>query len=111
MSGSLLLGLDVGTTSVKAALFDASGKAQKHYSETYPTMRPAPGFVEQNPSDWTSRVFAAIEMLTAGLPGGAITGAGLCSQVNTHVFVDDDGEALMPAIGCQDGRCAEDAAR
>jgi xylulokinase len=112
MTGSLLLGLDVGTTSVKAALFDAAtGAARRHYSQTYPTTRPAPGFVEQNPSDWTSRVFAAVDALVAGLPEGAIAGVGLCSQVNTHVFVDDEGEALLPAIVWQDGRCAEDAAR
>ena len=109
MSGSLLIGVDVGTTSVKAALFDATGEARKHFSSAYATTRPAPGFVEQNPADWTSRVLAGINELAAGLPQGAVAGVGLCSQVNTHVFVDENGEALLPAIIWQDGRCAEDA--
>ena len=50
-------------------------------------------------------------MFVDGLPDGALAGIGLCSQVNTHVFVDAAGEALAPAIVWQDGRCAEDAAR
>jgi len=109
MGGSFLIGIDVGTTSVKATLFEATGKARKHFSNAYATMRPAPGFVEQDPSDWTSRVFAAMDSLAGDLPKGAVAGVGLCSQVNTHVFVDENGEALLPAITWQDGRCAEDA--
>ena len=44
------------------------------------------------------------------IPLDAVEGIGLCSQVNTHVFVDANGKALAPAIIWQDGRCAEDAA-
>ncbi|HLJ70321.1 MAG TPA: FGGY-family carbohydrate kinase [Roseiarcus sp.] len=109
MDGSFLIGVDVGTTSVKAALFDMAGRAQKTYSSAYATARPAPGWAEQDPADWLSRVLAAIGELTAAAPAGAIAGLGLCSQVNTHVFVDEKGEALLPAILWQDGRCAEDA--
>ena len=47
---------------------------------------------------------------TASRRTRSIAGIGLCSQVNTHVFVDAHGEALAPAIIWQDGRCAEDAA-
>ena len=41
---------------------------------------------------------------------GGLKGIGICSQVNTHVFVGGDGEALAPAIVWQDGRCAGEAA-
>lgn len=109
MGGSLLIGVDVGTTAVKAALFDAGGETRRRFSSAYATTRPAPGFVEQDPSDWMSRVLAGIGELVAGLPQGAVAGIGLCSQVNTHVFVDESGRALLPAIIWQDGRCAEDA--
>ncbi|MGA2795318.1 MAG: FGGY-family carbohydrate kinase, partial [Roseiarcus sp.] len=109
MDGPFLIGIDVGTTSVKAALFDATGRTRKDFSSAYATMRPAPGFVEQDPSDWTSRVFAGLNALAGDLPQGAVAGIGLCSQVNTHVFVDENGEALLPAITWQDGRCAEEA--
>ncbi|HLH49419.1 MAG TPA: FGGY-family carbohydrate kinase [Roseiarcus sp.] len=109
MDGSFLIGVDVGTTSVKAALFDMAGRARKTYSSAYATARPAPGWAEQDPADWLSRVLAALGELTAAAPPGAVAGLGLCSQVNTHAFVDANGQALLPAILWQDGRCAEDA--
>lgn len=111
MQGTYLIGVDVGTTSVKAALFDEVGVARARFSRPYSTSRPAPGFVEQDASDWTSRAFEAIGRLAAEMPRGASASIGLCSQVNTHVFVDENGEALAPAIVWQDGRCADDARR
>jgi xylulokinase len=104
---AMLIGIDVGTTTVKAALFDLGGVAHKTHAARYPTSRPQAGHVEQNASDWTERVEAALSELGEGQSVAAI---GLCSQVNTHVFVDDAGRALMPALTWQDGRCAEEAA-
>ena len=109
MSGSFLIGVDVGTTSVKAALFDADGGARRTYASAYPTARPAADRAEQDPADWMKRVAAALADLVAAAPQGGITGLGLCSQVNTHVFIDANGRALLPAILWQDGRCARDA--
>jgi xylulokinase len=101
-----LIGIDVGTTSVKAGLFDIHGNLLKHYGDRYGTTRPQQGHVEQNPSDWTLRVNDAL----AALAHPSVAAIGLCSQVNTHVFVDENGHALIPAITWQDGRCAEIAA-
>jgi len=99
-----LIGIDVGTTSVKGALFDARGTVLKTYSQRYPTQRPAPGHVEQDAGDWITHVKAALADL------GPADALGLCSQVNTHVFVDEKGDALLPAFTWQDGRCAAVAA-
>jgi xylulokinase len=104
----MLIGIDVGTTAVKAAVFDSGGDVLQSFSERYPTARPAPLHVEQSPNDWMTRVLAALSQFDEGR---AFQGLGLCSQVNTHVFVDAQGEPLLPAITWQDGRCAEDAAR
>ena len=110
MTGPLLIGIDVGTTSVKAALFDMNGTALNAYASAYPTSRLRPGEAEQNPDHWMTRVLEALSVLTAGVPQGMIAAAGLCSQVNTHVFVDGHGKSLLPAILWQDGRCAAEAA-
>jgi xylulokinase len=110
MSGPYLAGIDVGTTSVKAALFSLDGAVVRSWASQYPTHRPSPGHVEQDPRNWTSRIEAGLSALCEGLPDGSIVGLGLCSQVNTHVFVDEHGTALMPAILWQDGRCAVEAA-
>jgi xylulokinase len=108
MSDDLLIGIDVGTTSVKAALFDAHGSTRAAYASSYAMRRPKPAHVEQDPADWMRHVLAALSQLATG---HRVSAVGLCSQVNTHVFVDASGTALMPAIIWQDGRCAEEAAR
>jgi xylulokinase len=109
MGGPFLFGVDVGTTSVKAALIEANGRIARTFSRPVATARPSPGLVEQNPKDWTAAVSAALAELTGDMLAGAVAGVGLCSQVNTHVFVDANGEPLRPAILWQDGRCAEEA--
>jgi xylulokinase len=103
----MLIGIDVGTTAVKAALFDPHGNTIKTFSQRYSTQRPALGHVEQNPDDWMQLVLASLTELS----GANVKAIGLCSQVNTHVFVDDAGQALLPAFTWQDGRCAEEAAK
>jgi len=110
MAGPFLVGVDVGTTSVKTALFDAGGALVAGRSSLIATQRPRPGFVEQMPEDWTLAAFAGLDKVLDGISPDAVAGIGLCSQVNTHIFVDGDGKALAPAIIWQDGRCAEDAA-
>lgn len=102
----MLIGIDVGTTAVKAALFDDRGQVLKSFGQRYLTSRPTPGHVEQNAEDWMRLVHVALqEFKTDG-----IHALGLCSQVNTHVFVDANGQALLPAMTWQDGRCANEAA-
>jgi xylulokinase len=103
---AMLIGIDVGTSAVKAALFDMNGNVIRSFSERYPTIRPAPGHVEQDPRDWTRLVYRALAELEERDQVGAV---GICSQVNTHVFADDKGEALLSALSWQDTRCAIDA--
>jgi xylulokinase len=107
----MLIGIDVGTTAVKAALFDLKGNAVKTSSQLYPTKRPRPGHAEQDPRDWMRLVLQVLSEFAEGVPAGAIQAVGLCSQVNTHVFVDENGKALLPAFTWQDGRCAEEASQ
>lgn len=102
----MLIGIDVGTTAVKASLFDAQGRVIRRFNQSYPTQRPAPGHVEQDPRDWMDRVLRALTILS---DGHTINAVGLCSQVNTHIFVDAKGEPLAPAMTWQDTRCADDA--
>ncbi|MFO1034324.1 MAG: FGGY family carbohydrate kinase [Hyphomicrobiales bacterium] len=98
----MLVGIDVGTTAVKAALLDETGTSLRQHVAPYGTNRPHPGHVEQNPADWMKHVLASL----AAFDGASIAGVGLCSQVNTHVFVDAQGQALLPAMTWQDVRCA-----
>ena len=104
MPASHLIGIDIGTTSVKAVMIDLSGRRVAEFSAPYPTHRPAAGWVEQDPEDWLALVRKALVAFSAKGSAAAIC---LTSQVNTHVFADADLGVLHPAIVWQDGRAAE----
>lgn len=118
-----LVGIDIGTTSVKGGLFSVAGDRLATASVGYPTQRPQPGWVEQDAQAWLDAVWSVLDRLfadagaDAGSPAATrvaswqqVTAVGICSQVNTHVFVDADGTPLAPAIVWQDSRAAEEAA-
>jgi xylulokinase len=108
--GDLFLGFDVGTTTIKGALFDAEGRLVAHAARPYPTARPAPGVVEQDPRDWTDGVARTMEALLIDDRAGRVAAVGLCGQANTDVFVGADGSPLAPAIAWADNRAAPEAA-
>jgi len=106
----LLLGFDLGTTSVKAGVFDPNGACVAEFSESYPSRRHGGGICEQDPADWTRLLDAALARFAAQGLSGRVAAGALTSQVNTHVFVDASGDPLMPAITWQDTRAAAEAA-
>lgn len=110
MATGCLIGIDVGTTAVKAVLIDEAGRRLADFSRGYAILRPAPGLAEQDPRDWMDGVLAALGQFADAHDLTGLRGIGICSQVNTHVFVDAAGAPLMPAIVWQDGRSAPDAA-
>ena len=108
--GDLFLGFDVGTTAIKGALFDIEGRLVAHSARPYPTSRPAPSIVEQDPRDWTDGVVKTMDALLVGDRAGRVAAVGLCGQTNTDVFVGADGAPLAPAIAWADNRAAPEAA-
>ena len=109
MVSTTLIGIDVGTTAIKAILIDQRGNRLDAFSRPYAISRPHDGHAEQNPQDWMDGVLAALSQFAAGQDLSGLAGIGICSQVNTHVFVDGAGQPLLPAILWQDGRSARDA--
>ena len=104
----ILAGFDVGTTAVKGVYLDArDGAVVAEASWEYELRRPREGYAEQDPADWLAGLLCvpgSARRRRSGIPVAAI---GICSQVNTHVFVDADLAPLHPAINWQDQRCAE----
>ncbi|MCP5001982.1 MAG: carbohydrate kinase [Hyphomicrobiales bacterium] len=109
MADETLLGIDIGTSAVKAMLFDQTGVVLSQYSKAYKTYHTRHGFVEQNPELWLRLVDGAFSHIKSELDLSGLKAIGLTSQVNTHVFVDSNGTALAPAIVWQDGRCDAEA--
>ncbi len=106
----MFLGIDVGTTSLKAGLFDSGGALLESFAAGYPTVRGPNGLVEQDPADWMRLIDQAIAQFQGGFDLSGLGGIGITSQVNTHVFVDENLRVLAPAIVWQDGRAAPQAA-
>nr|WP_321507498.1 FGGY family carbohydrate kinase [uncultured Celeribacter sp.] len=104
-----VIGFDIGSTAVKAGLFGVDGTVVDHWSRSYPTERPGPGLVEQDPQHWLDGVCDAIDALLKGRDPARVAAVGMCSQVNTEVFVDAEGAPLCPAITWQDVRAAPQA--
>ncbi len=94
----------------RAGCSTREGGLVAHASRPYPTARPAPGLVEQDPRDWVAGVEAVIDALTEDGRAERVAAMGMCGQVNTDAFVDAQGRPLAPAIAWADNRAAADAA-
>lgn len=104
----ILAGFDVGTTAVKGVYFDShDGQVVAEASWEYELSRPREGYAEQDPADWLAGLQACRQQLDATAPRTGAAAIGICSQVNTHVFVDGDLAPVRPAISWQDQRCAD----
>jgi len=106
---ALLLGLDLGTSGAKAAVYDPSGRLQAESAVAYPTSFPAPGQAEQRPLDWKQALTAAVRNVVDALGRrvGDLVGAALAAQGPGLVFTGERGELLVDTIPTwQDERCA-----
>ena len=97
---STYLGIDVGTSAVKALLVDEDQHVLAEASEPLTISRPQPLWSEQNPHDWWSAVEHAVSALRAAASNdfAAIHGIGLSGQMHGAVLLDRNREVLRPAI-------------
>ncbi|NDY91867.1 xylulokinase [Ideonella sp. TBM-1] len=110
----MTLGLDLGTSGVKAVALQADGTllAQAHAALT--VSRPAPLWSEQDPADWWAATDAAVNALRAQLAPAAwarVRALAVAGQMHGAVLLDAQDQTLRPAILWNDGRaqaqCAE----
>jgi xylulokinase len=95
-----LVGLDVGTSSVKGLAIDENGAVVGVAERGYPLSTPRPGWSEQNPEDWWR---ASAEVLDE-LDAAEAEGIGLSGQMHGLVALDEGDRPLRPAILWNDGR-------
>jgi xylulokinase len=101
-----LVGLDVGTTGVKALAVSSDGEVLARVEEAYSLSTPQPGWAEQDPEDW----WRAAESALAALAGGDFAGIGLSGQMHGLVVLDERERVLRPAILWNDQRTAAECA-
>ena len=97
------VGIDVGTTAVKAIAIDETGEVLDRAEESYGLSTPQPGWAEQDPDDWVRATEAALARLDA-------TSVGLSGQMHGLVALDADERPLRPAILWNDQRTAAECA-
>ena len=106
----LFLGLDLGTSSLKALALDARGAVAGRASRAYPLISRERGWAEQDPLDWWSAVVGALdELARQGMPLRRVAAIGLSGQMHGLVALDAREE---PLGGCQtwaDMRCVAEA--
>ncbi|QFR32973.1 xylulokinase [Ancylobacter sp. TS-1] len=102
----MFLGLDIGTSAIKAVLVDDAQSVVATVETPLAISRPHPGFSEQNPEDWWQATLTSIDRLKAEQPAAlsAVRGIGLSGQMHGAVLLDKNGEVLRPAILWNDGR-------
>jgi xylulokinase len=101
-----LLGIDVGTSGTKTALFDTNGRLVASSTNEYPLFQPENGWAEQDPDDWWRATVAGIsEVLRICSEGpAAIAGIGIAGQMHGLVMLDEAGVVVRNAILWCDGR-------
>ena len=103
-SSGVILTLDVGTSSVKAVLYDVAGRVVSAHSRRYDYETPRPGWAEIDPGIWwraTEDVLADVRRQNSLENVAAISFTG---QMHTAVLLDAKGDAIEPAIMWLDRR-------
>lgn len=108
-----LLGLDIGTSSIKASVVDVNTK-KRIATAQYPELEVAikslkPGWAEQSPADWWENVIQAIHRLAdvEGIDLKEIMAIGIAYQMHGLVLVDQDQNLLRDSIIWCDSRAVE----
>jgi len=95
-----LLGLDIGTSGTKTALFDEAGKTIATATYGYDLFQPQSGWAEQNPEDWWNACVKGIKDVIekSEVKATSIKGIGLSGQMHGLVLVDKDYKVIRNSI-------------
>jgi gluconokinase len=111
MSKDFVIGLDIGTTSAKAVLFNRVGRVIAESEKGYPISHPKASWAEQDPYEIERAAIAAIKEAlekSKTLPT-ELLGLGISSAMHSLICVDKEGDALSPSIIWADGRSVAQA--
>ncbi|SDS10044.1 xylulokinase [Nocardioides scoriae] len=104
-----LLGIDLGTASVKVVLTDTEGRPLVQAQRAYDVDHPRTGWSETAPQHWWEAVGQAVREVAAHRPGRPLA-LGLSGQMHGVVLTADDHEPVRPAVLWSDSRAAPETA-
>src|SRR5512132_2301621 len=110
---TVVLGVDIGTTSAKAVAFDADGRELSRGEAGYPLLEPEPGQAVQEPAAVVDGTLGAVRAAVSGArdKGARIEALSFSGAMHSLVGLDADGRALTPLITWADMRATEQADR
>lgn len=104
------LGIDLGTSGLRALLINAEGLPIGSTERHYKVSNPHAGWSEQNPADWIDALEAAIEEMRVTYPAFAdIRGIGVAGHMHGATLLGETGEVLRPCILWNDSRSQQHA--
>jgi xylulokinase len=101
---SCLLGIDLGTSSVKAVVINLRGAVKAIGAAEYPILTPRVGYAEQEPAEWWRATVVAVRQAISAAGRPEILGIGFSGQMHGFVLIDQHGEPVRPAIIWADQR-------
>jgi xylulokinase len=110
VTGQALLGLDLGTSGVKAVLLGADGRLLAEAEAGYPVDSPHPGWAETDPPAWWRAVVTAVRAAHDRAGGVDVAAVGVDGQMHGLVLTDAAGRPLRPALLWADARAVEETA-
>ena len=109
MSKNYLLGIDIGTSACKIAVFDRNGRVMASATGDYPVYYPQEGWAQQNPEEWWDAVCGAIQkcLSTGDIDPEQIAGVGIDGQSWSAIAIDNQGRVLTDTPIWMDTRAQE----
>lgn len=101
-----VIGIDLGTSAIKALLVNQRGEVLAEVSKEYPLYQPQSGYSEQNPEDWVKQTVAALHdlVVTSKVNPLDIEGLSYSGQMHGLVLLDENYQVLRNAILWNDTR-------
>lgn len=107
-----LLGIDLGTSAVKALVLDAaSGRRLGEGRAEYPLLTHRPGWAEGDPEEWWRQTVVAVRMALRLVEPGQVAAIGVTGQMHGVVPVDAAGNPVRAALLWPDQRAIDQLAR
>jgi xylulokinase len=105
-----VIGIDVGTNSARAALFDGAGRLIDLHNRAYPLHYPRAGWVEQDPEDWWSALKECVRaVVVRNHCRNQVAALSLSTQGGPLLLLDAEYRPIRPAVSWLDTRAAETA--
>lgn len=102
----MYIGIDLGTSSIKALLVDVNGNILNEASKTYPLYLTKDNWSEQNPEDWYEAALEVLKKVTENHKD--INAISFSGQMHGMVLLDKNDEVIRPAILWNDQRTSEE---